>query len=187
MVVAKAGIFWRFPAIKIDVRAGPLELPPPARIQPALAIAALLGFVLCLGSRTRRCLPAAIPIYLTLLHAATHLVSRYNIPAMPFAFVYGSGAVGLCIVGGRELVKRAGSDRRRIGSKVRELLIPFLLAVASIALSILALRMGGRIAYAGPLLAALGSIPICRRLLADHGRNGLLRSLVLLPSLACHD
>lgn len=184
LVLAKAGIFWRFPAVKTDVRAGPLELPPPARVQPAIAIAALLGFVLCLGSGTRRCLPAAIPLYLTLLHAATHLVSRYNIPALPFAFVYGTGAVGACIAGGRELVRRSGADWWKLGGKGSERLVALAAALAAIIIAVLALRVGGLFSLVGPWIAALGAIPILKILLADRGRMGLARSLVLMLPLA---
>jgi hypothetical protein len=97
LVLAKAGIFWRFPAVKTYVDAGPIGLPPPARIQPAIAVAALLGFALCIGAGSRRCLPAVFPIFLTALHAATHLVSRYNTPAIPFAILYATGAASILV------------------------------------------------------------------------------------------
>lgn len=95
LMLTKAGIFWRFPAVKTTVDAGPIGLPPPARVQPALAVAALLGFALTLGAGERRSLPVIFPVFLTALHAATHLVSRYNAPAIPFAMLYAAGAVAI--------------------------------------------------------------------------------------------
>jgi hypothetical protein len=95
LMLTKAGIFWRFPAVKTTVDAGPIGLPPPARVQPALAVAALLGFALTLGAGARRSLPVIFPLFLTALHAATHLVSRYNAPAIPFAMLYAAGAIAI--------------------------------------------------------------------------------------------
>ncbi len=110
LMLAKAGIFWRFPAVKSFVDAGGIGLPPPARLQPALAVAALLGFALCIGAGARRCLPAIFPCFLTALHAATHLVSRYNAPAIPFAMLYAAGGASILFVFLRTLLRARGRE-----------------------------------------------------------------------------
>ena len=183
LAIAKAEIFWRFPAVKTFVRAGPLDLPPPARVQPVLALAAILGFVLCIGSAPRRCLPAAIPIYLTLLHAATHLVSRYNIPAMPFAFVYGIGGIAAVIAGLRGLLDRFRRDRVELLPGGRRIARPVAAAVAGVVVLLVALRIGGALALVGPWLAGAAALPLAIRLLGG-GRLALARALVLLVVLA---
>lgn len=116
---AKIGIFWRFPAWKTDVGAGPISLPPPARLQPAVAVAALIGLAGMLRGPRRRFLPLLFPIYITLLHAATHLVSRYNVPAIPFAMLFAAGALGSGVARARSLL-----DRSRRSSALRGIVRP---------------------------------------------------------------
>jgi len=88
LVAAKSGWFWEYPARKVDVVTWFGSLPPPSRLQPLVVLLALVGFVgACLRFPTRT-LPAVTAGGLTLVHAITHMVSRYNVPALPLAFAY---------------------------------------------------------------------------------------------------
>ena len=183
LMLAKAGIFWRFPTVKTYVRAGPVELPPPIRVQPALAVAALLGLALCVGAGGLRCMPAVFPIYLTLLHAATHLVSRYHVPALPFAMLYAAGAVAVLFSALRDLLRRGSRAWRSVAGTIRASRVPLAVALAAVLVAAVVVRVGGTVALLGPWLAGLGVVPLLARLLAG-GRLGRIRALLFVLPLA---
>ncbi|MFB3908544.1 MAG: glycosyltransferase family 39 protein [Candidatus Eisenbacteria bacterium] len=192
LVLSKASIFWIFPAVKTYVSAGPLSLPPPARVQPALAVAALLGIALCcVGGPRKRWLPLAFPVYLTLLHASTHLVSRYDVPAIPFAMLYGSAGMIAMVRGARGAIGKASSGRaaergRALLASFRPWLVPAGAAIAgSIAgLLLLSLKGSGPAALA-PWVAAAGWAPLAARLFGGgSARVAWIRAAVFLAPLA---
>lgn len=142
LMLTKAGIFWRYPAVKTYKGLGPISLPPPARVQPTLAIAALLCLALSIGAHGRRWIPAVFPIYLTFLHAATHLVSRYNAPAVPFAMIYAPGALAILLAAARREIGAIRSGARAVAARCRPLAIPAGIAIVALLLSLILLRVG---------------------------------------------
>ncbi|MBD3160581.1 MAG: hypothetical protein GF346_00515 [Candidatus Eisenbacteria bacterium] len=178
LMLAKAGHFWRFPAVKTDARAGPLSLPPPVRIQPALAIAGLVGLALCIGRSGLRPVAAAIPLYLTLLHGATHFTGRYNIPAVPFAMLYGFGAVAVLSTALRGWL--TAPDRvRRVREGFRRTLPVVLLAAAGAILALGVARLRPAAEPIAPWIAAVGAFPLVARLLGGEGIGRVRGALVL--------
>jgi 4-amino-4-deoxy-L-arabinose transferase-like glycosyltransferase len=183
LFLSKAGIFWRFPAVKTFQSAGPISLPPPARVQPALAIAALFGLALCIGANGRRCVPAVFPIYLTLLHAATHLVSRYNAPAFPFAFLYAMGALGIVVIAIRRALVGIRLNRGDVVTGLRAHGPPIGFALAGWILCFVLLRATpGSPRAAAPWIAGAGSIPLLARVLG-RGRLAFVRAAVVTVPL----
>jgi hypothetical protein len=182
LILAKAGIYWRFPAVKTFVRAGPLSLPPPRRLQPALAVAALIGLALCAGNGgSRRILPAIVPGFLTLLYAGTHLVSRYNIPAIPFAMLYGAGAAVALAEGVRSAMAHARSGLRafiRAGRPAGGAVL--CLAAGFVLLSVLPGQ--GAVGVVAVGAATLGAAPLLIRLFGG-GRLGFARALIVIAPL----
>jgi len=182
LVLAKAGIFWRFPAVKTYQSAGPISLPPPARVQPALAVAALLGVVLCIGANGRRCIPAVFPIYLMMLHSATHLVSRYNAPAVPFAMLYGAGSLGIVVPAARREIVHLRAGLRVIAGRLRPLSAPLAFAIAGVILCAVLLRFRGGIASLGPWVAGAGLLPLLSRAMGA-GALGRIRAVAFAVPL----
>ena len=181
LMLAKAGWFWSLPAVKTFARAGPLRLPPPVRIQPALAVAGLIGLALCVGRGWLRPLAAAIPIYLTLLHGATHFTGRYNIPATPFAMLFAFGAAGFLVAalrGVRVFPDPAGRIRAGIGPRLPAIL----LAAGGVVLALAVLRHwpGGAPLAVG--IAAAPALPLASRLLGGGG-IGWARGGIVLGAL----
>lgn len=183
LMLAKAGIFWRYPAVKTFKAAGPISLPPPSRLQPALAVAALLCLALAVGGNGRRWVPAIFPIYLTLIHSATHLVSRYNAPAVPFAMIYAPGALAVVVVSARNGLRSVRAHGLGIVPRYRSLLRPVAISIGAIVFSAILLRHGGPSAILAPWLAAGGLIPIASKAMG-MGRIGVVRALVFLLPLA---
>jgi hypothetical protein len=184
LMIAKAGIFWRFPAVKTRVEVGPLGLPPPARLQPAVAVLGLLGLALCMGEKRRWLLPAAFPVYLTLLHAGTHLVSRYNVPAVPFAMLYGSGMLAACVAVVRSAAPRL---RTREGWRIPPsassgLGLACAVAAGSLVACAFLLRGDLGLRWLAPLVVAAACLPLAIRI-AGPGRLGLLRGASVLGLL----
>lgn len=87
LVGRKLFYFWTRPAVKHYTDHALWTMPPWLALLPWLVLAALLGWLLSLSHRTAWL--AALPaIYLGFAHAASHLVSRYNVPAQPVVALY---------------------------------------------------------------------------------------------------
>lgn len=183
LVVAKAGIFWQFPAVKTFVDLGPLALPPPVRLQPALAVAALFAVAGCVGARRQawRLVPVVFPVFLTALHAASHYVSRYNLPAVPFAILYGTGGIGAAVIAARAAIAGRGRGIAE-GLRSGRSAATGGAAIAGVALGALLLPSAASPrAIAGVWIAAASLAPLAGRLLGG-GRRGLVRAgCALLP------
>jgi hypothetical protein len=187
LMLTKAGIFWRYPAVKTFKSVGPISLPPPARVQPALAVAALLCLAISVGADGRKWIPAVFPIYLTLLHSATHLVSRYNAPAVPFAMIYAPGALAIVLGGARGAIAAWRANARAVAVRCRPLLLPAGIAIVAASLSLIMLRAGGKIPLLAPWVAAGGLFPIACLALGRGvlGRSRALVFLLPLTLIAC--
>ncbi len=85
LVLAKLAWFWTIPAIKTDLRFWFGSLPPPVHLHTLLALSALLGAALALVRRSGLLVLALLVSYVSAVHAFSHLVSRYNIPALAAA------------------------------------------------------------------------------------------------------
>ncbi|MBM3287222.1 MAG: glycosyltransferase family 39 protein [Candidatus Eisenbacteria bacterium] len=180
LMIAKAGIYWRFPATKTFVRAGPIEMPPPIRLQPALAIAALAGLALCLGKGGGRAwLPAAVPIFLTFLFATTHLVSRYNIPALPFGMLYGAGAAQGALRLTRQLLHRLRAGRQGPAWAIRPADRPLWIARALLVLLPIGVIAAGTVAN--------DADPDARRITLRRPGDGVRLALLLPGGIAGKD
>lgn len=88
LVAAKAGWFWRWPAIATDVQAWFGTVPPPSHLQLLAVAAGWVGLGLMLARGGGGFLPLLLCAYLTALHAGSHLVSRYNVPAVALFLPY---------------------------------------------------------------------------------------------------
>lgn len=112
LVLAKAGWFWRYPGLSQDVETWFGRLPPPARLQPLVVLLACVGLGSLILARRPGFLPLTVALYLTALHAGSHLVARYNVPAVALGLPL--AAHGLVVVltpvlrGVRRLLRREG-------------------------------------------------------------------------------
>ncbi|MCA9726326.1 MAG: hypothetical protein KC729_01490 [Candidatus Eisenbacteria bacterium] len=100
LVASKVRWFWIYPAVKEDVHAWWGRMPPPAHLQPVVVMLALVGLAASFRRRPSAWIPALLAAYLCAVHATTHLVSRYDIPAvalsMPYA-VFGTLQLGAAL------------------------------------------------------------------------------------------
>lgn len=129
LVFSKLGWFWTYPAVKEDVGTWFGSLPPPIRLQPILVLLGALGVSLVLLRGWGGLLPALFALYLSAVHASTHLVSRYDIPAVALILPY-SAYAGYRLVAGiaRAFRERTGGLLSGGGTAVFGAAIPALLA-----------------------------------------------------------
>ena len=118
LVLAKAGWFWRWPGVAQDVPTWFGTLPPPSRLQLLVVAAGLVGLGVALLRGGAGLLPAVLFVYLTALHAGSHLVSRYNVPAIALFLPYFGGGVSAGVAALRALRFRIGGAGSGIDSRV---------------------------------------------------------------------
>ncbi|MBK8231316.1 MAG: glycosyltransferase family 39 protein [Candidatus Eisenbacteria bacterium] len=116
LMLAKLRWFWTYPAWKQDLSFWFGTLPPPSRVQPLLALLALIGAAALLRRGPRGLLPAAIALYVAAVHGATHLVSRYNVPVVGLAFPY---AMLVCFGLGHWMIAERQVLTTRFGAALR--------------------------------------------------------------------
>ncbi|MCA9758250.1 MAG: phospholipid carrier-dependent glycosyltransferase [Candidatus Eisenbacteria bacterium] len=110
LVGAKANWFWSCPAVSTDVQAWFGRIPPPTRFQLVVVIFGLLGIgAVILGAR-QGFLPLLFVTYLMSIHAVTHLVGRYDIPAVALMFGYSAGGAALLGRWVRDLARRRAGE-----------------------------------------------------------------------------
>lgn len=187
LLVGKLAWFWTYPAIKTDSAFWFGLLPPPIHWQPIAMVLALAGTAAVLRRRSAACLLAGIAFYVSLVHAATHLVSRYNVPAVAAAFPFAAG----CAV---ELV-RAGAAWLRAPRR----LLPLWTLIPAVLFGEIALLLGRdgwqavlpiapAPAYALSVVfqaAAVGAWgwPLYLLLRSWHGRGAAIASVAVFPGL----
>ncbi|MEZ4651724.1 MAG: phospholipid carrier-dependent glycosyltransferase [Candidatus Eisenbacteria bacterium] len=107
---AKANWFWTRPAVSADVNTWFGRIPPPTRLQRVLVLLGLVGIGgVVLGARLGF-LPLLFVTYLMALHAGTHLVGRYNIPAVALMLGYAAGGGVLLVRSVVRAFRRAAED-----------------------------------------------------------------------------
>ncbi len=96
LVAAKVRWFWTLPGCNDDVFTWFGRIPPPARFQVVVVFLMLIGMGTSLYRGGRGTLPALAALGLTGVHALSHMVTRYNVPAIALMLPYaGLGAVTL--------------------------------------------------------------------------------------------
>lgn len=116
LMLAKVRWFWTYPAWKQDITFWFGTVPPPARVQPLLALLALIGAAGLLRRGPGGLLPAVIALYVAAVHGATHLVSRYNVSVVGLAFPY---AMLVCFGVGQWVIAERQALRARLGAVLR--------------------------------------------------------------------
>jgi hypothetical protein len=83
LVWKKFGLFWSYPALKRYLHTLTGAWPEPRLVHLLAWPLGLLGMVPLMRRRTALWIPGALALGLAFTHALTHLVARYQIPALP--------------------------------------------------------------------------------------------------------
>ncbi len=163
LMASKFGLFWTYPAIKTSIRAGIGTWALPRWIHLLLFPLGLLGVSLTLRRFPGLWFAGLLAIGVALVHAASHLVARYNVPVLPLWWLCALYSLGAIFRSLRRVIVPAGKRASRAGL-IRLLAWPIaglaglLLAAILRHPPLVVSATAGRALYvAGALLAGLAS------------------------------